>query len=165
MVRVDVGVEHVSDRPSALACELDVRLRIERRIDDQRFRPGSDQIRESAFPCSTELDQRRARRGELGGVPGQAPGLHPSHQGGGIEATPAKLDCGDLAGASGPTNGDDRPIGRERYIGQGRRIACSERIVGVSMDAPGNAPFGTFNGWAYVEHGDWLVPLEHCAKG
>src|SRR5213592_1497137 len=103
MIRVDVGVEHVADRPSAFTCELDVRVRIERRIDDQRFRTGSDEVGESALPRPTELDQGRARRCELGGVPGQAPRLHPSHEGEGVGAALAQLDRGNLACATGRT--------------------------------------------------------------
>lgn len=44
VVGVDVSIQNVSDSPSALGCELEVDVRIERSLDDERFRTGSDEI-------------------------------------------------------------------------------------------------------------------------
>lgn len=158
---MDVCIQYMTDRPATLDRKLKVDLGVERSIDDERFRTGSDQIRKSALAGASKLNQRRRGGTDFCFIPGQAPGLHPSGEGKRVDATSPQLRGGEFAGSAGGADRHHRLIRRKSQAGQRRRVSRTQGRVGISMDTPRNAPLIPFRLRADIQDCYRLLSFQH----
>jgi hypothetical protein len=82
VVGMDMGVDHMRNRPPMLSSDLQVDAGRERWVDHRRLIPRGDNVRRTPLPHAPHLNDthRRIRKGDLSGIPREAPCLHPARQ-------------------------------------------------------------------------------------
>jgi hypothetical protein len=80
MICVDVRIEHACDLPAAPIGQVYVDLRFQGGVYDYGLAVGPDDVGDSPLAGAAHLHHLSPRSGQrhVGGVPGEAPGLHPA---------------------------------------------------------------------------------------
>jgi hypothetical protein len=82
VVGMEMGVDHMRNRPPMLSSDLQVDAGRERWVDHRRLITRSDDVRQTPLPRAPHLNDthRRIRKRDFSGIPGEAPCLHPARQ-------------------------------------------------------------------------------------
>src|SRR6266516_3577233 len=103
-----MGVEYAGNPPAVLPRQVEIDRWIQRCVDHHRCPIRTNQIRETALPRATNLDDLRgaAGHGHIRRVPGQTPRLHPAQQRARWYAARLELLSRDQADLAGPADRD-----------------------------------------------------------
>src|SRR5450755_1605451 len=155
MVSVDMGVKDTGNLPTMLTCQIKIDLWIKGGINDECLLLHANNIGKAPFPRPSHLDDLHgtACDGNLSRIPGQTPCFHASLQGIHLESSCCKLFCRNLARFPCATHRDHRAISREGEGSECSRIMRFECLIRIDMQAPRNAPLGSFGLGTHIDDG------------